>query len=299
MATRQVYLNVQPINTTNHLEAIRSLNLSTYHYAYERNHGSSTKQARLRIGAIGPNVASVIPEAVELVPKRVLPPLEKGGKPITLYNVPVVDENTIFMYGIGATKEIIKLMEKLKLDLSEQIDKVSHLYGETAKLEHLMSKYSSVKSELRLRAVSAEAESLRTEMEIQMQMTKDEEAFLQAQKEAELALIKRNDQLTMEKLRKENEVATLRAKEDLKMKFESNRRLENARNEAASARSKIEYEQELVLRKVAEDLKTESARVSQYNCYLSIIPNFKQRNLITTAISPTENCGSKSCSRKS
>ena len=52
-------------------------------------------------------MAELIPEAVELVPKRVLPPMEKGGDPISLHNVPVVNENTLFMYGIGATKELI------------------------------------------------------------------------------------------------------------------------------------------------------------------------------------------------
>lgn len=259
----QIYLNAEEVNTTRHLEAIRDLNLSTYHYAYERQ-VSSKSQPRLRIGAIGPNVADIIPEAVELVPKRIIPPLEKGGKPITLQNVPVVDDNIIFMYGIGATKEIIHMVNELKGELSIQIDRVMNLYGETSKLEHLISGSSNQEAELRMRITLAEAESLRKEMEIEMQMSKDEEDFIHAQKEAELALIQRNEKLTAERLKKEDEVARLRSKEDLKVKFESNRRLEAARSNAASALSKIEYEKELSLQKVIEDLKTESAKVSNF-----------------------------------
>lgn len=256
-----MYLNVQPANTTRHLEAIRALNLSTYHYAYERQ-SSSKKQPRLRIGAVGPSLAKVIPEAVELVPRRVLPPLEKGGKPIILYNVPVVDENVIFMHGIGATKEIIRLIEDLKGELSTQIDRVMDLYGETAKIEHLMSRSSNEEAELRMRLAIAEAESLRIELDIEMQKTKDEEEFIKSQKDAELALIQRNNHLTFERLQKEDEAARTLAKEELRTKFESNRRLETARSDAANSLSIIEYEKEVALRKVAEDLKAESAKVS-------------------------------------
>ena len=257
----QIYLDIKPVNTTQQLEAVRALNLSTYYYAYERQ-SSSKSRARLRIGAIGPNLAEVIPEAVELVPKRVLPPLEKGGELITLHNVPVIDENIIFMYGIGATQEIIRRIAKLKEDLSSQVDTLSNLYGETAKLEHLVSKSSNQEAELRMKIAAAEAERLRTEMEIEMQMTKDEEEFVKSQKEAELALIRRNNQLTTDRLKKEEEVAKLRSEEELRMKFESNRRLEAARSNAATLLSKIEYERELTLHKAAEDLKAESAKVS-------------------------------------
>jgi hypothetical protein len=256
----QIYRDVQPVNTTRQLEAVRSLNLSTYYYAYERQVSSNGK-SRLRYGAIGADLAKIIPEAVELVPKRVLPPLEKGGDPIVLHNVPVVDENTIFMYGIGATKEVINVIEQLKNEISNMVDRVTHLYGENAKLEHLISNTSSEEAELRMRIAVAEAETLRSEMELEIQMAKDEETFIKAQQEAELQLIQRNAKMTSERLQKEDEVARIRSIEDLKIKFESNRRLEAARSNAATMLSNIEYERELALHKAAQDLKAESAKV--------------------------------------
>lgn len=210
---------------------------------------------------MGNNLADVIPDAVEIVPKRVLPPLEKGGEPITLYDVPVVNENTLFMYGVGATKELIDIVEDLRDKMSEQVERVMNLYGETAKLEHLMSKSSNEEAELRMRAAVAEAEALRAEMDVEIQRASDDEEFTKAQKEAELAQIRRNNQLTNERLRKEDEVSRLRAKEDLKVKFESNRRLEAARNNAAMLLSSVEYERELALQKTREDLKAQTAKV--------------------------------------
>lgn len=257
----QVYLDVQPVNTTWHLESIRALNLSTYHYAYERQAIAGNKP-RLRIGAIGPNLAEVIPDAVEIVPKRTLPPLEKGGDPITLQNVPVVNEQTLFMYGLGATKELINSVETLKENLSNQVDRVMDLYGETTRLEHLMSRSSNGEAELRMRAAAAEAETLRIEMEMEIKMAKDEEEFMKKQKESELSQIHRNDQLTSERLRKEDELARLRTKEDLRVKFESNRRLEAARNNAALLLSEMEYERDVALQKATEDLKAQTAKVS-------------------------------------
>ena len=64
---------------------------------------------------MGPEVAAVIPEAVEIVPKRTLPPKVKGGKPVVIENVPVVHEQTLFMYGVGATKEMVKILEEVSV----------------------------------------------------------------------------------------------------------------------------------------------------------------------------------------
>lgn len=217
---------------------------------------------RLRVGALGPDLAEIIPDAVEIVPKRTLPPLEKGGRPITLHNVPVVNENTLFMYGLGATQELITMMEELKGELSNQVDRVMGLYEETTKLEHMMSSSSTDESILRMRATTAEVEIKRKEMELEIQKAKDEEEFVRVQKAAELTQIQLNDRLTSERLKKEDEMARKRSEDDLRNKYESNRGLEMARSNAAAALSKMEFERELTLQRVTEELKTETAKVS-------------------------------------
>ena len=85
--TGHVYLDVQPANTSMHLESIRVLPLSTYRLSYERANAE-----RKRVGVPGEELAAIIPDAVDVVPKRTLPPLEKGGNPVVLENFPSVNE---------------------------------------------------------------------------------------------------------------------------------------------------------------------------------------------------------------
>ena len=214
------------------------------------------------MGALGPDLAEIIPDAVEIVPKRTLPPLEKGGRPITLHNVPVVNENTLFMYGLGATQELITMVEELKGELSSQVSRVMDLYEETTKLEHMMSNSSNDESILRMRATTAEVEIKRKEIELEILKAKDEEEFVRVQKAAELTQIELNNRLTSERLKKEDEMARIRSEDDLRIKYESNRGLEMARSNAAAALSKMEFERELTLQRVTEELKTQTAQVS-------------------------------------
>ena len=69
----QIYLDVKPANTTWHLEALRRVPLMAYKLSYERSNTN-----RVRIGMIGPELNDIIPEAVEIIPERILPPIQKG-----------------------------------------------------------------------------------------------------------------------------------------------------------------------------------------------------------------------------
>ena len=71
--------------------------ISSYKLEYERS------KNRTRVGVVGPNVA-LVPEVVEFVPKRVMPPIEKGGKPVELFNVPIVNEQKLFMLNVSSNK---------------------------------------------------------------------------------------------------------------------------------------------------------------------------------------------------
>ena len=251
-----VYLDVEPADTAHYLNIVRALNISTYRLSYERSSAD-----RLRIGAIGPRVAEIMPDAVELVPRRVLPPIEKGGEPVVLLNIPVVNENTLFMYGVGATQELIHKVDALSVSLSGQVEQVMALFGETAKLEHLLSQSSDGEAELRIRASMAEAEIANSQMEIEMQRAQDEEAYLVLQKQAEIAQIKRNEELTLARLVQEEETARNRAKVELKLKFEGNRKIELSRSNAAEALSIMQYERDVALQRASEEMKVRTAKV--------------------------------------
>lgn len=82
-AELKIYLDVKPANTSMHLESIRMLPVSTFRLSYERSDSNRT-----RVGVVGTELAAVISDAVDVIPKRILPPREKGGKPIVLENFP-------------------------------------------------------------------------------------------------------------------------------------------------------------------------------------------------------------------
>ena len=256
--SRQIYLDVKPANTTLHLESIRALPLSTYRFSFERSNVD-----RVRVGVIGPELAAIIPDAVDIVPTKTLPPMEKGGSPIVLKNFPVINEQTIFMYGIGATQELDMRLEDLHKTLNEQVDRVGDLFGEVAQLEQALSISSDGAAEMRMRAAVAESKIARSEMELDIQRAKDEEEYSKAQKDAELDQIKKSEELTLARLGKEDIAARERAEDAMKMKFEANQKVERARAEAADATSAIEHERALAMQRASEREKSKTAKVSR------------------------------------
>lgn len=249
---QQIYLDVKPANTSMHLESIRMLPLSTYNLLYESK--------RTRVGVTGPNVAAVIPDAVDVVPKRILPPTEKGGKPIILENVPSVNEHTLFMYSVGATQELARMIDELESRSEEQTREIASIYGDVAQLEEIISSSSDGSAELRMREAEAKAEISKNEMEMTIQKAKDEEEYAEALRKSEEEQLVKIETLTFERLKREDEAARIRTEQSLRAKIEASRRIERTRAEAAEAVAAVEHEQKLVLQRAAEEMKVKTAK---------------------------------------
>jgi hypothetical protein len=186
----QTYIDVTPLNTSKCLETIYSLNVTSYRLPFDR-----AKSNRLRLGVIGPQVPNLIPDALDIMPKRVLPAEERNGNPLIMYNVPVINENTIFMYGVGATQELIKKVESLEALVVKHMEKVATVHGEASKLEYILTQVPDKDAELRIRAALAEAETSKIDLELKKKNAEEEEAYLQAQKDIEIESIRRNEEL--------------------------------------------------------------------------------------------------------
>lgn len=252
----KIYLDVTPANTTDHLEAIKMLPVSTYRLSYDR-----ADSKRKRVGVVGPELAAVIPDAVEIA-RRTLPPREKGGAPIVLDDFPSINENTLFMYSVGATQELAKLLDDLESETKSQIDRVAAIYGEVAQLEQVLSASSDGDAELRMRQAAAKAQSARNDMELEISRAKSEEEYSDAMKAAEEEQIRRSEKLTLARLKREDEAAKIQTKKALKIKFEASQRLEQTRTESFEAVAAIEHQQKLLLQKAAEEMKVKTAKVS-------------------------------------
>ena len=267
-----VFVDVKPVNTTWHLRVIRALNISTYNFGHDGGAGRTT-----RLGVVGPDLAKLIPDAVDIVPQRSIPDMEHRAERgerrrlKTLYNVPVVNENEIFMYGIGAAQELANNLDKVNDALKEQMDQAMELFQETRKLEAIITQSSDMQGELRRRAAVAEAEKARAEVEIELQRAADEETYLQAQQEVELEQLRRNEKITLDRLAREDEAARQRTEESMKAQFESFQQVEMARINAEEAQSKLQFERDLAVQRATEKLRLETAKVSPYtylNCLL-------------------------------
>ena len=250
----EAYLDAELVDTSHFLGLINKIKLSHYRLG-----------SRKRLGAIGPDIARLIPEAVEIVPKRILPPTVKGGKPIVQLNVPVVNDNMLFWIAVGAQKELIKRVENLTTSMSLQVEQVVHLVGETAKLEHLLSESSSHESDLRIKASIAEAEIAQARLGIDVQRAQDETEYLELQKETEMFELKRNEELMALRMAQEEGTSRTQAREEMKIRFETNAKIDRTRAEAAEALSVMQYERDITLQKVSEEMKADTAKVRDHS----------------------------------
>lgn len=237
------------------METIRSVNITTYRLPFDRK-----EFGRLRLGVIGPQVASLIPDAVDIIPKRVVPPEERDGNPLIMFDVPVINENTIFMYGVGATQELIKTVEKVTELLNDHIKEISQMHGEASKLEYLLTKAPEGDAEVRIRAALAEAEAANLDVEFAIKNAEEEERFLHAQNNLQLESIKKNEELAHARIHRENEISEMRYEEELRNKIEMSRLSEESKRDAARAISMMQYERDLELQRANEEAKTRVAQ---------------------------------------
>ena len=252
------YVDPVPLNTTQCLESIRRLSLSAYSLDHDPD--------RLRIGVQNADVAAVLPEAVDILPTQIIPPRTKnssdGGQPIIRRDVPIVNEQVVFLTGIGATQELIATASSLDALLDDQIDRVANLVGQVGLLEELLTSPSTTdgEEELRMRAAAAEAAITKAEMELEVARAKDEEEYVRTTNEAELMQMQRSEDLTLQRLAKEDEAARVRAEEAMRFKLEAAQKVEQARAESAEALSAVEHERALLIQRAAEEAKVKTTR---------------------------------------
>lgn len=217
---------------------------------------------KIRIGIIGPEVAQFLPEAVELIHKR--PGDRRGGfKNIDTNDggFPTVNEHALFMYGVGATKELAKQMEQISQSMEEQKERIMRLYDTAMDIEKAFNKSSDDSAELRIKGALHRAEIARMEMDIAFQRAENTKEYLKKQEQAEIAQIELNERLNLELLEKEREAAKKRTEEAMLLKLEASQKVEKARMEAAEELSRMQHEKNIALQKATEEMKIQTAKV--------------------------------------
>ena len=221
-ANNQIYLDVHPVtNTTSFLETLRKLPLSTYRLTNDKD--------RTRIGVIGQDLARIIPDAVSILPDRSLP----VGKKPTLRNFPSVNEPTVFWHSVGATQELAKLMDRLQIETDDQMQRIATIFSEINHFEQLLSLTTGENSTLRMREAAAKATIMKNEMEMELLRAKHEKERAEITRAAEEEQLRKNEEMTLARIRREDEAARLQAERAMLSKFEASQRIEKAKIEVS------------------------------------------------------------------
>lgn len=110
------YTDVTEANTTDCLNAIRSVPIKVYSYKYDSVPG------RKQLGILGPDVEKYFPDALQVLTNYSI--ARRGEKPIIVPKFPTVDKNVLFMHGFAALQKLIHLYD-------EMISSVENIRGDT------------------------------------------------------------------------------------------------------------------------------------------------------------------------
>ncbi len=216
------YLDVHPANTKSFLEALRKLPLSTYRLTND--------QDRTRVGIIGQELARVIPDAVSF---RTVQAKKNGEEPTTLRNFPSVNEPTVFMYSVGATQELAKLMDQIQIDTNDQMQRISDIHSEIGHFEQLLAMTTGGNSTLRMKEAASKAAIMKNEMEVQLLRAKHEQEHAEITRASEEEQLRKSEEMTLARIKREDEAARSAAERAMLSKFEASRRIERAKIEVS------------------------------------------------------------------
>lgn len=242
-----IYFDILPANTSEYLDIIRRLPVSKYRLSYDPD--------RVRIGIVGPVAAAVVPDAVDIVPSQIIPPRKPGGKNTVLRNVPIINEMSIFNRGVGAVQELAKMMDEADLLLDAQINRVIDLTSQVEQLEEDMALSTDGEAEMRVRAAATEAKIAKHDLELELQRAKNEEEYDRVNQQAEEEHIRRSENMTLQRLVREDDAARARAEQEMVLKLETSQQLEQAKYESDEVKSAIEHQRALLVQHAFESTK--------------------------------------------
>ncbi|KUF87449.1 hypothetical protein AM588_10004221 [Phytophthora nicotianae] len=217
--------NIQDANVSESLELLSKLSLKRYEFKYDSVEGRTTL-----LGVLGPELRSIAPEVVQVLPERYVFDRDGRGK-IALQNFHVVDKDALYMHNLGATQQLLlnfnrqeeEILALKQLTVAQQ-QKIDELKG-------YLEQEASV--QLVQKRLIAEAELAQTEKLI-------EEARVRGEEERKTLDLKRDHELQVEsekhalehKRMQEEDAARRDQNRDLvQLQEESNVRIERARRE--------------------------------------------------------------------
>ncbi|GMF49227.1 unnamed protein product [Phytophthora fragariaefolia] len=217
--------NVQRANLSESLELLSKLELKRYEFKYDSVQGRTTQ-----LGILGPELRTVAPEAVQVLPERYV--FDRDGRSkIALQDFHVVDKDALYMHNLGATQQLI-------LNLRAQHEEVLELRKLTAvqqqKIDELQGYLEQEASaQLVQKRLIAEAELAQTEKRIEEARVrgKEERKTLDLKRDHELQVENEKHALERKRMEEDDAVRRDQNRDLVQLQEESNIRIERARRE--------------------------------------------------------------------
>ncbi|ETP08875.1 hypothetical protein F441_15204 [Phytophthora nicotianae CJ01A1] len=217
--------NIQDANVSESLELLSKLSLKRYEFKYDSVAGRTTL-----LGVLGPELRSIAPEVVQVLPERYVFDRDGRGK-IALQNFHVVDKDALYMHNLGATQQLLlnfnrqeeEILALKQLTVAQQ-QKIDELKG-------YLEQEASV--QLVQKRLIAEAELAQTEKLIEEARVRGEEErkTLDLKRDHELQVESEKHALEHKRMHEEDAARRDQNRDLVQLQEESNVRIERARRE--------------------------------------------------------------------
>ncbi|ETI38986.1 hypothetical protein F443_15380 [Phytophthora nicotianae P1569] len=217
--------NIQDANVSESLELLSKLSLKRYEFKYDSVAGRTTL-----LGVLGPELRSIAPEVVQVLPERYVFDRDGRGK-IALQNFQVVDKDALYMHNLGATQQLLlnfnrqeeEILALKQLTVAQQ-QKIDELKG-------YLEQEASV--QLVQKRLIAEAELAQTEKLIEEARVRGEEErkTLDLKRDHELQVESEKHALEHKRMHEEDAARRDQNRDLVQLQEESNVRIERARRE--------------------------------------------------------------------
>ncbi|KAG6623705.1 atpase family aaa domain-containing protein 3-b-like [Phytophthora cinnamomi] len=217
--------NVQAANLSESLELLSKLELKRYEFKYDSVVGRTTQ-----LGILGPELRTVAPQAVQVLPERFVFDRDGRGK-VALQDFHIVDKDALYMHNLGATQQLIRNSRAQQ----EEILQLRHLtVVQQQKIDELQGYLEQEASaQLVQKRLIAEAEVANTEKLIEEARVrgKEERKTLDLKRDHELQVQNEKHVLEQKRMLEEDAARRDQNRDLVQLQEESNIRIERARRE--------------------------------------------------------------------
>ncbi|TMW61637.1 hypothetical protein Poli38472_010700 [Pythium oligandrum] len=217
-------LNPRPANTSQSYELITQVPLKFFEFKYDAIAG------RTQLGPLGPEVKTILPDGVQVVPQRVVYQSQQRQR-VELHNVHVVDKDSLFMHNVAATQELIGIEQRHTRDLKQLQSLVETQQARIKELEAYLEQEASAQLVEKRRIGEAEVTKAEKMIEEAKVRGEEERRTLLDKKQHEIDVENTKHSLAQRRLEEEDELRKQQNRDLVQLQEDSNLRLELKRRE--------------------------------------------------------------------